>query len=45
MFWGFASSLVFGSICLVVGVFLMEACLWSSVKQAGKGRQQGAKYK
>lgn len=34
---------VFVSVCLVVWVFLMEACLWSSVKQAKKERHQDAK--
>lgn len=34
---------VFGSVCLVVWVFLMEAWLWSSLKQAKKERHQGAK--
>lgn len=34
---------VFGSVCLVDWIFVMEACLWSSVKQAEKERHQGAK--
>lgn len=43
VFSGFVGSSGFGSVCLVDWVFVMEACLWSSVKQAEKERHQGAK--